>query len=164
MSMHLVQSTWEAIEQDTEDENRLVVIVYRSSDRHRSVAGGTIIYCMLVHRQRDHGLLHLSGKDNWRHMTCGGSCSSCSSVDQPFGIATAKRALEGFDTSDSVWAQGRSDSHSVGPRSATVSPRTSTLSFRGPPPRTASSSRGSMPRSIMTSNKIPQVFQVENDP
>ena len=70
--MYLLQSTWEAIERETKLD-KLVVIDFCSANRHRSVAKGTIMSCMLVAKGIDHGLLHRTAKDNWRYMRCGGS-------------------------------------------------------------------------------------------
>ena len=62
---------------------------------------------MLVERGIEHGLLRLNGKDNWKHMRCGGSCSSCSDVDPGRATGMAKPAFQNFkakiedhDTSD----------------------------------------------------------------
>ena len=78
---YLLQSTWEAIERETRLDPQLVVIDSCSAKRHKSVAKGTIMSCMLVEKGIEHGLLHLNGKDNWVHMRCGGSCSHCGEVD-----------------------------------------------------------------------------------
>ena len=85
------QSTWEAIE----EEPRLVVIDFCNANRHRSVAKGTIMSCMLVEKGIEHGLLHLNGMKSWKYMRCGGSCSSCGDVDQ--GRAKGLVKLQGQD-------------------------------------------------------------------
>ena len=74
---------------------------------------------MLVEKGIEHGLLHLNGKDNWKHMRCGGSCSSCGNVDP--GRATAK--IEDHGMSDNAYQQRRQLSVSLGPRSATGLPQ-----------------------------------------
>ena len=51
---------------------KLVVIDSCNANRHRSVAKGTIMSAMLVEKGIQHGLLHLNGKDDWKHMRCGG--------------------------------------------------------------------------------------------
>ena len=125
--MHLLQSTWEAIETETKLDPKLVVIDYCNANRHRSVAKGTIMSAMLVEKGIKHGLLHLYGKDNWKHMRCGGSCSSCGEVDPATATGMAKRAFQGFkpkledhDTSDSGYQQRRPLSLSLGPSSTKV--------------------------------------------
>ena len=79
--MYLLQSTWEAIEKETKLDPKLVVVDFCNANRHRSVAKGTIMSAMLVEKGIEHGLLRLNGKDNWKHMRCGDSCSSCGEVD-----------------------------------------------------------------------------------
>ena len=137
--MFLIQSTFEAIEKEAELKNKLVVLYFCNANRHRSVAKGTIMSCMLYHKGIDHGLLHLNGMNNWRLMKCGGSCSHCGSVDEPTAVSVAKMAFKSFkpsandhDTSDSAYQQRRPLSVSVAPRSATPGPR-STSAIRGPP-------------------------------
>ena len=95
--------------------------------------------CMLVQNGIEHGLLHLNGTNNWRHMRCGGGCSHCGSVDPGRATNMANRAFQKFlpnvndhDTSDSAYQQRRPLSVSLPPRSATPGPR-STSAIRGPP-------------------------------
>ena len=68
---------------------------------------------MCVEKGVDHGLLHLNGKDNWKYMSCGGSCSSCGDVDPGRATGMPKRAfdkfkarLEDHDASDSTYRVG----------------------------------------------------------
>ena len=72
--MYLVQSTWEAIINETRLDPKLVVIDFCNANRHRSVEKGTVMLmsAMLVEKGIDHGFLHLHGKDNWKYMSCGG--------------------------------------------------------------------------------------------
>ena len=93
---------------------------------------------MRVEKGVEHGLLHLNGKDNWKHMLCGGSCSNCGAVDPGRATSMAKRGCDGFrpklqdhDTSDSAYHQRRPLSVSLGPRSATPDPSSSRI-IRGP--------------------------------
>ena len=137
--MFLIQSTFEAIQKEAKLKNKLVVLDFCNANRHRSVAKGTIMSCMLYHKGSDHGLLHLNGMNNWRFMKCGGSCSHCGSVDEPTAVSVAKMAFKSFkpsandhDASDSAYQQRRPLSVSVAPRSATPGPR-STSTVRGPP-------------------------------
>ena len=74
--MHLLQSTWGAVERETKLDPKLVVIDFCNANRHRSVAKGTIMSAMCVEKGRQHGLLHLTRKDKWKYMPCEGSCSS----------------------------------------------------------------------------------------
>ena len=127
--MYLLQSTWEAIEKETRLDPKLVVIDFCNTNRHRSVAKGAIMSAMLVEKGIEHGLLNLNGKDNWKHMRCGGSCSSCGDVGQGRATGMAKRAFQNFkakikdhDMSDSAYQQRRQLSASLGPRSATPGP------------------------------------------
>ena len=76
--------------------SKLVVLDFCNANRHRSVAKGTIMSCMLVEKGIEHGLLHLNGMNNWKHMLCGGSCSDCGSVDPGRATGMAKRAFQGF--------------------------------------------------------------------
>ena len=46
--MYLIQSTWESIERETKLDPKLVVLNFCNANRHRSVAKGTIMSCMLV--------------------------------------------------------------------------------------------------------------------
>ena len=133
--MYLLQSTYEAIQRETKLTKKLVILDFCNANRHRSVAKGTIMSCMLVAKGIEHGLLHLNGMNNWRFMRCGGSCSHCRDVDPGRATNIAKRAFERFlpsaddhDTSDSAYQQRRPLSVSVAPRSATPGPRS-----RGPP-------------------------------
>ena len=137
--MYLLQSTYEAIQRETKLTKKLVILDFCNANRHRSVAKGTIMSCMLVAKGIEHGLLHLNGVNNWRFMRCGGSCSHCREVDPGRATNIAKRAFERFlpsandhDTSDSAYQQRRPLSVSVAPRSATPGPR-STSAIRGPP-------------------------------
>ena len=137
--MYLLQSTFEAIQRETKLTKQLVVIDFCNANRHRSVAKGTIMSCMLVAKGIEHGLLHLNGMNNWRFMRCGGSCSNCRSVDPRRATNIAERAFRNFlpnvndhDASDSAYQQRRPLSVSVAPRSATPGPR-STSAIRGPP-------------------------------
>ena len=137
--MFLIQSTFEAIEKEAKLKNKLVVLDFCNANRHRSVAKGTIMSCMLYHKGIDHGLLHLNGMNSRRFMKCGGSCSHCGSVDEPTAVSVAKMVFLSFkpsandhDTSDSAYQQRRPLSVSVAPRSATPGPR-STSAVRGPP-------------------------------
>ena len=137
--MYLLQSTYEAIQRETKLTKKLVILDFCNANRHRSVAKGTIMSCMLVAKGIEHGLLHLNGVNNWRLMRCGGSCSHCRDVDPGRATNIAKRAFERFlpsaddhDTSDSAYQQRRPLSVSVAPRSATPGPR-STSAIRGPP-------------------------------
>ena len=137
--MYLLQSTFEAIERETKLHPQLVVLDFCNANRHRSVAKGTIMSCMLYVKGIEHGLLHLNGMNNWRFMRSGGSCSKCGGVDEPTATRIGQRALEKFkpnvndhDTSDSAYQQRRPLSVSLPPRSATPGPR-STSSIRGPP-------------------------------
>ena len=66
--MYLIQSTWEAIERETRLDPKLVVLDFCSANRHRSVAKGTILSCMLVEKGIEHGLLHLNGMNSGKHM------------------------------------------------------------------------------------------------
>ena len=132
--MYLLQSTYEAIERETKLDRQLVVLDFCNANRHRSVAKGTIMSCMLVEKGIEHGLLHLNGMNNWRFMRGGGSWSHCDNVDPGRATGIAKRAFERFlpnvnyhDTSDSAYQQ-RPLSVSVPPRG----PR-STSAIRGPP-------------------------------
>ena len=79
--MYLLQSTYEAIQRETKLTKKLVILDFCNANRHRSVAKGTIMSCMLVAKGIEHGLLHLNGVNNWRFMRCGGSCSHCREVD-----------------------------------------------------------------------------------
>ena len=81
--MYLLQSTFEAIEKETKLNSQLVVLDFCNANRHRSVAKGTIMSCMLYVKGIEHGLLHLNGMNSWRFMRCGGSCSKCGGVDEP---------------------------------------------------------------------------------
>ena len=135
--MYLLQSTWEAIEKKSKLDPKLVVIDFCNANRHRSIAKGTIMSAMLVEKGIEHGLLHLDGKDNWKHMRCSGPCSGCGEVDPARATGMAKRAFQGFkpkledhDTSDSAYQQGRPLSLSLG--NATPGPK-STSVIRGPP-------------------------------
>ena len=123
--MYLLQSTFEAIEKETKLNPQLVVLDFCNANRHRSVAKGTITSCMLVSKGIEHGLLHLNGMNNWRHMRCGGGCSHCGNVDPGRATDIANRAFKGFlknvndhDTSDSAYQQRRPLSVSLPPRSA----------------------------------------------
>ena len=146
--MYLLQSTFEAIEKETKLHPQLVVLDFCTANRHRSVAKGTIMSCILYVKGIEHGLLHLNGMNNWRFMRCGGSCSKCREMDTPTATRIGQRALERFkpnvndhDTSDSAYQQRRPLSVSLPPRSVTPGPR-STSSIRGPP-ATFSSAVGS---------------------
>ena len=137
--MYLLQSTYEAIQRETKLTKKLVILDFCNANRHRSVAKGTIMSCMLVAKGIEHGLLHLNGVNNWRFMRCGGSCSHCREVDPGRATNIAKRAFERFlpsaddhDTSDSAYQQRRPLSVSVACRAATPGPR-STSAIRGPP-------------------------------
>ena len=137
--MYLLQSTFEAIERETKLDPQLVVLDFCNANRHRSVAKGTIMSCMLVDKGIEHGLLHLNGMNNWKFMRCGGSSFHCGNVDPGRVTGMAKRAFERFflnvndhDTSDSAYQRRRPLSVSVPPRSATPGPR-STSAIRGPP-------------------------------
>ena len=123
--MYLLQSTWEAIVNETKLDPKLVVIDFDNANRHRAVAKGTIMSAMLVEKGIEHDPLHLNANENWKHMRCGGSCSSCGKVDPARATGMAKRAFQGFtpkledhDTSDSAYQQRRPLSLSLGPRSA----------------------------------------------
>ena len=137
--MYLLQSTFEAIEKETKLHPQLVVLDFCNANRHRSVAKGTIMSCILYVKGIEHGLLHLNGMNNWRFLRCGGSCSKCRDMDIPTATRVGQRALERFkpnvndhDTSDSAYQQRRPLSVSLPPRSVTPAPR-STSSIRGPP-------------------------------
>ena len=52
--MFLIQSTFEAIEKEAKLKNKLVVLDFCNANRHRSVAKGTIMSCMLYHKGIDH--------------------------------------------------------------------------------------------------------------
>ena len=137
--MYLLQSTFEATQRETKLTKQLVVLDFCNANRHRSVAKGTIMSCMLVAKGIEHGLLHLNGMNSWRFMRCGGSCSNCRSVDPATATSIAERAFKKFlphvndhDTSDSAYQQRRPLSVSVAPGSATPGPR-STSAIRGPP-------------------------------
>ena len=95
--------------------------------------------CMLVENGIEHGLLHLNGRNNWKFMRCGGSCSHCGDVDVGRATGIAKKAFQRFlpnvndhDTPDTAYQQRRPLSVSVAPRSATPGVR-STSVIRGPP-------------------------------
>ena len=76
--MYLLQLTWMATVEETKLDPKLVVLDFCNANRHRSVAKGTIMSAMLLEKNMVHGLfLHLNGIDNWKWMSCGGSCSSC---------------------------------------------------------------------------------------
>ena len=137
--MYLLQSTFEAIEKETKLHPQLVVLDFCNANRHRSVAKGTIMSCMLYVKGIEHGLLHLNGMNNWLFMRCGGCCSKCGTMDIPTATRIGQRALEKFkpnvndhDTSDSAYQQRRPLSVSLPPRSATPGPRSTSL-IRGPP-------------------------------
>ena len=66
--MYLLQSTFEVIERETKLNSQLVVLDFCNANRHRSVAKGTIMSCMLYVKGIEHGLLHLNGMNNWRFM------------------------------------------------------------------------------------------------
>ena len=53
----MLQSTFEAIEKETKLNPQLVVLDFCNANRHRSVAKGTIMSCMLVSKGIEHGLL-----------------------------------------------------------------------------------------------------------
>ena len=137
--MYLLQSTFEAIEKETKLHPQLVVLDFCNANRHRSVAKGTIMSCILYVKGIEHGLLHLNGMNNWRFMRRGRSCSTCRDMDIPTATRVGQRALERFklnvndhDTSDSAYQQRRPLSVSSPPRSVTPGPR-STSSIKGPP-------------------------------
>ena len=137
--MYLLQSTFEAIEKETKLHPQLVVLDFCNANRHRSVAEGTIMSCILYVKGIEHGLLHLNGMNNWRFMRCGGPCSKCRDMDIPTATRVGQRALERFkpnvndhDTSDSAYQQRRPLSVSLPPRSVTPGPRSTSL-IRGPP-------------------------------
>ena len=122
--MYLLQSTWEAIAIETKLDPKLVVIDFCNANRHRSVAKGTIMSCMLVEK----GIEHLNGMNNWKYMSCGGSCSSGGDVDPGRATGMAKRAfqnfkpkIEDYDTADSACQQRRQ------PRSAPPGPRSTSV-------------------------------------
>ena len=126
--MYLLQSTFEAIEKETKLHPQLVVLDFCNANRHRSVAKGTIMSCMLYVKGIEHGLLHLNGMSNWRFMRCGGSCSKCGGLDEPTATRIGQRALEKFkpnvndhDTSDSAYQQRRplSEATSIAPTTST---------------------------------------------
>ena len=124
--MYLLQSTFEVIEKKTKLHPQLVVLDFCNANRHRSVAKGTIMSCILYVKGIEHGLLHLNGTNNWRFMRCGGSCSNCRDMDIPTATRVGQRALEKFkpnvndhDTSDSAYQQRRPLSVSLPPRSVT---------------------------------------------
>ena len=94
--MYLLQSTFEAIEKETKLHPQLVVLDFCNANRHRSVAKGTIMSCILYVKGIEHGLLHLNGMNNWRFMRCGGSCSKCRDMDTPTATQVGQRALERF--------------------------------------------------------------------
>ena len=94
--MYLLQSTFEAIEKETKLNKQLVVLDFCNANRHRSVAKGTIMSCMLVLKGIEHGLLHMNGMNNWRFMRCGGACSKCGSVDEATATQLATRIQEVF--------------------------------------------------------------------
>ena len=112
--MYLLHSTFEAIEKETKLHPQLVVLDFCNANRHRSVAKGTIMSCILYVKGIEHGLLHLNGMNNWRFMRCGGSCSNCRDMDIPTATRVGQRALGRFkpnvndhDTSDSAYQQRR---------------------------------------------------------
>ena len=174
--MYLLQSTYEAIQRETKLTKKLVILDFCNANRHRSVAKGTIMSCMLFAKSIEHGLLHLNGMNNWRFMRCGGSCSHCRDVDPGRATNIAKRAFERFlpsandhDTSDSAYQQRRPLSVSVAPRSATPGPR-STSAIRGPPATFSSAAGRTSSNSISilgpcgttkTTNKVPTIVKQE---
>ena len=132
--MYLLQSTFEAIEKETKLNPQLVVLDFCNANRHRSVAKGTIMSCMLFSKGIERGLWHLNGMNNWRHMKCGGGCSHCDCVDKARATDIANRAFKIFlknvndhDTPDSAYQQRRPLLVSLPPRSATPGSRSTPL-------------------------------------
>ena len=159
---------------------KLVVIDFCNANRHRSVASGTIMSAMCLEKGIDHGLLHLSDKDNWKYMCCGGACPSCGEVDSARANGMAKRAFDGFKAaSDSsynqqqpfsvTWTQERYDRAKVlyssrGPPALLFQGQVGRI-FSWPPPTSAAPTNTLTGPcgTTKTTNKVPGVVKVEDD-
>ena len=64
--MYLLQSTFEAMEKETKLHPQLAVLDFCNASRHRSVAKGTIMSCILYVKGIEHGSSHLNGVNEMR--------------------------------------------------------------------------------------------------
>ncbi|CAE7356892.1 RE1 [Symbiodinium natans] len=83
---------------------KVALVAFCTSNRHRSVAfGTTLAACLLAKGIEDHLLVHLNAITSWKGMVCGGGCSDCGEFSKPGLVNLGKHAnslldaLEGFD-------------------------------------------------------------------
>ena len=74
---HILTSCFKDIEMAVDGHKPLVVLPYCTSNRHRSVAIGTLISAGLYVLGMDHFLGHLHANASWAEMKCGGKCAKC---------------------------------------------------------------------------------------
>ena len=74
---HILTSCFKDIEMAVDGHKPLVVLPYCTSNRHRSVAIGTLISAGLYVLGMDHFLGHLHANASWAEMKCGGKCVKC---------------------------------------------------------------------------------------
>ena len=74
---YILTSCFKDIEMAVDGHKPLVVLPYCTSNRHRSVAMGTLISAGLYVLGMDHFLGHLHANKSWADMKCGGKCARC---------------------------------------------------------------------------------------
>ena len=94
---------------------KVALVAFCTSNRHRSVAfGTTLAACLLAKGIEDHLLVHLNAITSWKGMVCGGGCSDCGEFSKPGLVNLGKHAnslldaLEGFDEANRHQNRGRS--------------------------------------------------------
>ncbi|CAE7764788.1 unnamed protein product [Symbiodinium sp. KB8] len=76
---YILTSCFKDIEMAVDGHKPLVVLPFCTSNRHRSVAMGTLISAGLYVLGMDHFLGHLHANASWPDMKCGGKCARCRS-------------------------------------------------------------------------------------
>ncbi|CAE7864718.1 unnamed protein product, partial [Symbiodinium necroappetens] len=95
---HLLTLCFVDIEKAVEGHKQTIILPFCMSNRHRSVAMGTLISAGLYVRGMDHFVGHLHANESWADMKCGGKCARCRGhFDDAEATALGNRALAQLD-------------------------------------------------------------------
>ena len=162
----LMSMIFRDIERAVSDHRPVIVMPYCTSNRHRSVAMGTLVSAGLYVHGVNHFLGHMHANESWPRMKCGGHCAFCRGwFDDNRAIELGTRVLAQLDPKITGYAKHPADEERarasrVPPPDPAIHARTSAslgpLASTGGTPRNPPSGSLASSRRSITPNKQPK--------
>ena len=111
----LMSMIFRDIERAVNDHRPVIVMPYCTSNRHRSVAMGTLVSAGLYVHGVNHFLGHMHANESWPRMKCGGHCAYCRGwFDHNRATELGTRVLAQLDPRVTAYAKHPADVHPHG--------------------------------------------------